>query len=123
MMKKISVLIGGAALALSVTGTSHAGVMATAPALAAYPTTQTIYCDIVNLNTTPKNVTIDILDYFGNVVNTGTITVLPSQGNAVGDGSGQGAWCRFTVDGSAKKYRAMAIYDNASSYTVSVPAQ
>jgi hypothetical protein len=93
------------------------------PELAAYPSLQTIYCDIVNLNTSPKNATIDVVDYFGNVIISGSFTILPSQGMAVGDPTGSGAWCRFTVDGSAKKYRAMAIYDNASAYTVSLPAQ
>ena len=102
---------------------AHAGVLATAPALAAYPTNQTIYCDIVNLNTSQKDVAIDIMDYFGNVVTTsGSFSLLPSQGNAWGDGTGNGTWCRFTVDGSARKYRGMAIYDNGSAYTVSVPA-
>jgi hypothetical protein len=113
-----------AGLLLSVaSGPAHAGVLATAPALAAYPALQTIYCDIVNLNTSDKNVTIDIMDYFGNVVTTtGSFALPPSQGNALGDGTGQGTWCRFTVDGSARKYRGMAIYDNGSAYTVSVPA-
>ena len=120
-MKKILLVTAG--LVLSTAVGSQAGIMATAPALGAYPQLQTIYCDIVNLNNTPKNITIDIVDYFGSVVNTGTMPVLPGQGTAVGDGSGNGAWCRFTIEGSAKKYRAMAIYDNGTAYTVSVPAQ
>jgi hypothetical protein len=121
MTKKI--LMVAAALVLSTAVTSQAGVLASAPALAAYPSLQTIYCDILNLNTSPKDITIEVVDYFGNVITGGTITVQPSSGTAVGDGSGQGSWCRFTVTGSSKKYRAMAIYDNASAYTVSVPAQ
>jgi hypothetical protein len=121
MMKKM--LLVAAGLVLSTAVASQAGTLSTAPALAAYPSQQTIYCDIINLNTSPKNVTIDVVDYFGNVINTGSFSLLPSNGQAVGDGSGQGAWCRFAVDGSTKKYRAMAVYDNASAYTISVPAQ
>jgi hypothetical protein len=122
MMKKILMVAAG--LALSTTVASQAGTLASAPALGAYPTLQTIYCDILNLNNTPKPITMDVMDYFGNVISTsGSQTVLPSQGTAWGDGSGNGAWCRFTVDGSSKKYRAMAIYDNGSAYTVSIPAQ
>jgi hypothetical protein len=121
MMKKMLLVAAGFVLSTAVA--SQAGTLASAPALGAYPTLQVIYCDILNLNNTPKPVTIDVLDYFGNVVSTsGSQTVLPSQGTAWGDGSGNGAWCRFTVDGSAKKYRAMAIYDNGSAYTVSIPA-
>jgi hypothetical protein len=112
-----------AGFVLSTAVASQAGTLASAPALGAYPTLQVLYCDIVNLNSTPKPVTIDIMDYFGNVVSTsGSQTVGGGQGTAWGDGSGNGAWCRFTVDGSTKKYRAMAIYDNGTAYTVSVPA-
>jgi hypothetical protein len=122
-MKTIKMLAAAAVLALATAPVAHAAVLASAPALAAYPSLQIVYCDIVNLDKVPRNVTIDIVDYFGNVIGTsGSQTVLPSQGNAFGDGSGNGAWCRFTVDGSAKKYRAMAVYDNGSAYTVSVPA-
>jgi hypothetical protein len=120
-MRKMLLVAAGFVLSTAVA--SQAGTLASAPALGAYPSLQIIYCDILNLNNTPKPVTIDIMDYFGNVISTsGSQTVLPSQGAAFGDGSGNGAWCRFTVDGSTKKYRAMAIYDNGAAYTVSIPA-
>jgi hypothetical protein len=123
-MRTIKMMCAAAALALgSVPAAQAASVLASAPALGAYPTNQVIYCDIVNLYTAPKNVTIEIMDYFGNVVTSlPTSTLGPNQGTAWGDASGNGAWCRFTVDGSAKKYRAVAIYDNGTSYTVSLPA-
>jgi hypothetical protein len=121
MMKKMLLVAAGFVLSTAVA--SQAGTLASAPALGAYPQLQTIYCDILNLNNTPKPVTIDVMDYFGIVISTsGSQTVLAGQGTAWGDGSGNGAWCRFTVDGSAKKYRAMAIYDNGTAYTVSIPA-
>ena len=117
-------LIAGMLLATLATS-AHAGkVLWTAPALAAYPSLQTIYCDIVNVGTTPQDVTIDILDYFGNPVGFPlTQTLAPETGTANGDGSGSGARCRFTLTGSTKKVRAMAIYDNGSGYTVAIPAQ
>jgi hypothetical protein len=86
MMKKMLLVVAG--LVLSTAAASQAGTLATAPALAAYPTLQTIYCDIVNLNTTPKNVTIDVIDYFGNVITTGSFESSRARA-AVGDGSGQ----------------------------------
>ena len=112
-------------LLATLTTSAHAGkVLWTAPALGAYPTLQTIYCDIVNVGTTPQDVTIDILDYFGNPVGFQVVqTLAPETGTANGDGSGSGARCRFTVSGSTKKVRAMAIYDDGSAYTVAVPAQ
>lgn len=123
-MKTLRMLTVAATLGLPGATAYAAGrMLATAPAIAAYPSNQTIDCSIVNLNSSPSNVTIDLVDYSGNVVQTGTFTLLPSQGYAVGDVSGNGAWCRFIVDGSPKTYRAMAIYDNHSTYTVAVPAQ
>ncbi len=118
--------IAALALGLGLSGAAHAGaVLFTPPALDAYPSHQTLYCDIFNTYTTsvPQTVTIDIIDYFGNVVATSGPQPLSSgTGTAQGDFSGQGAVCRFTVTGSAKKYRAMGVYDNASAYTVAVPA-
>jgi hypothetical protein len=124
-MKAARVLLAGAIFTLGGASAAMAGpkVMASAPALALYPSLQTIYCDILNLNTTQKDVTIEIMDYTGTVVSgPSTFTLQPNEGQALGDGTGAGAWCRFTVDGSTKKYRAMAIYDNGTAYTTSVQA-
>jgi hypothetical protein len=109
-------------------GTSYAAsaVLYTAPAAAYYPTTQTLYCDILNVNkasAAAKPVTIAILDYDGNAVVTQSFSLASGHGQSLGDSSGNGVYCRFTVDGAAKMYRAMAIYDNGSAYTVAVPAQ
>ena len=128
MRKQIGQLIAAGAFLATVTTSAHAGkVLWTAPALAAYPagSGRTIYCDVVNVGTTPQDVTIDILDYFGTVVNTaGPITLPPETGNALGASNDfNSARCRFTVTGSTKKVRAMAVYDNGSDYTIAVPAQ
>ena len=109
-------------------GTSYAAatVLYTAPAGAYYPAAQTLYCDILNVNkstASAKAVTIAILDYDGNVVITQSYSLSSGHGEALGDSSSNGVYCRFTVDGPAKMFRAMAIYDNGSAYTVAVPAQ
>src|SRR5262249_10173618 len=108
-------------------GSSHAAVLATAPARSGYPagSGRTLYCDIRNLNTGNGIVTIDLLDYPGNVIATsGPVTVGPNESYAQSDfGSGDGVSCRFTVSGSPKKWRGVAMYDNGTDYTVSIPAQ
>ena len=127
-MKTLKLMLAGAALALSAAPVAHAGakILATAPALSGYPNTQTLYCTLLNLNSTPAEATIDIMGYFGAVVTgftfSGVGAILPSQRTAVGDGSGNGAWCRFTVIGNPKKFRGAAVYDDGSGYTVGIPA-
>jgi len=113
-----------ALLFAGMTTAAHAGKVAwTAPALAAYPTTQTLYCTVVNVSTSPVDVTIDILDYFGNNIAGPTLFTLgPEEGNALGDGTGNGARCRFTASTSAKKIRGAALYDAGAGYTTIVPA-
>jgi len=113
-----------ASLFLGMASAAHAGKVAwTAPALAAYPTLQTMYCTVVNVSTSPVDVTIDILDYFGNTVaGPAMFTLAPEEGNALGDGTGNGARCRFAASTSAKKIRGAALYDAGSGYTSIVPA-
>ena len=95
----------------------------TAPALAAYPNLQTLYCTVVNVSTSSVDVTVDILDYFGNTIaGPAAFTLAPEEGNALGDGTGNGARCRFTASTSAKKIRGAALYDAGSGYTSIVPA-
>ena len=108
---------------LATLGTAQAGkVLWTAPADASFPGNQTIYCDAVNVGTTPQQVTFEILDNTGSVVGGPSSIVLPpEQGNALGSFGG-GTRCRFTVSGSTKKVRAVAVYDNGSGYTLAVPA-
>jgi hypothetical protein len=124
MIKRIGTVMAAGMLLATLATSAHAGkVLWTAPAQGAYPGLQTLFCDIVNVGTTPQEVTIDILDYFGNVVQGPLQQLLvPEQGTALGDGSGSGARCRFTVSGSTKKVRAIAMYDNGSAYTVAIPA-
>ena len=123
-MKVGRILLVGALLATCTASAALAGVMATAPAQQDYPTTQVLYCDIVNLNTEPKLVTVEAMDLNGIVVSgpAGPFPLAPNEGTALYSGTG-GAWCSFTVEGSAKKYRGVAVYDDGAGYTLSIPAQ
>jgi hypothetical protein len=122
-MKTIRIIALAALAALTAPTVGHAAAVLVSPPLPAnLPSVQTLYCDIVNRDKVARNVTIEIMDGTGTPINTYNTALLPNQGDALGDGSGSGQYCRFTVDGSAKKFRAMAIYDNAAAYTVSVPA-
>ena len=107
---------------VSVPVAGHAGMLYTAPAQAG-PNPEKMWCNIVNVDRTPRDVTIEILDYAGVPVNGTGDVLLPNETHALGDISGAGAWCRFTVEGSTKKFRAAAVYDDGSAYTVSIPAQ
>ena len=126
-MRRIVFLVGVLSLLGSPAAYAGTKILATAPALVSYPGSgQTMRCNILNLNTKPSTVTIEALDYFGGVVSaTGPITINPQSGAEHTDTSsgGQAAWCRFTVDGSTKKYRAVATYHDAAGYTTVHAAQ
>lgn len=114
-----------AALLVLATAPAYGGtkIMASAPAERDYPNfsmPQNMRCNILNLNKTAKPVTIDVLDYSGNVVSTsGPLVLAPSTAasHLSGDPFGVAAVCRFTVEGSTKKWRAVATYDNGTRYT------
>ena len=125
-MKRFATLMLGLAT-LVPAGTAFAGaqVLTTAPAMHIYPTNQTLYCDIVNVSTKQINATVEIVDYYGNVT-SGPLTqpLPPFNGTALGESvPNSGAYCRFTVDTSKKGVRGVAVYDNGSTYQMSIPAQ
>jgi hypothetical protein len=99
-------------------------IMGTPPAARYYPNDQQLDCTLLNVNKTPRPVTIEVIDYDGNVEATnGPLTLDPSTAATASDNTGLGAWCRFTVDGSTKKYRAAAVYSVSGVYTASVLAK
>jgi hypothetical protein len=126
-MHSIGKTLAAFAVISAFAGSSHAGVLVSAPARAGYPTFsgRTLYCDIRNLNTGNGIVTIDILDYPGNVISSfGPLSLASNEATAFSDGgTGDGVSCRFTVSGSAKKWRGVAVYDNGTDYTIAIPAQ
>jgi hypothetical protein len=121
-MKIGRTLLAVSLLGISIAPAAHAGskIMASGPAARYYPLTQAMHCNIVNLHDEAKPVTIDALDYSGTVVTTsGPLVLAPSTAAtllASGDFD-QAAMCRFTVDGSTKKYRAVATYNDGAQYT------
>lgn len=117
---RISIANVAALLVLSAAPAAFAGqkIMASAPANNIYPTAQTMRCNIVNLNSTAKQVTVDAIDYSGIALETGgPYNLLPLQSISYLVSTPFAAYCRFTVDGNPKKYRAVATYDNGTSYT------
>jgi hypothetical protein len=119
--------LAAAALAVAAASAAQAGTktMATAPANRNYPDFfGQLNCNILNMNKTPKSVTIEIMSYGGAVVDTaGPQTLAPQQGLTIGDSANLVAWCRFTVDGSTKKYRAAAVYSDAGVINAGVVAK
>jgi hypothetical protein len=128
-MKKISgMLCFATVLTLCASSVAVAGtkIMTAGPALMSYPnfTGNTLHCNILNLYPNPRPVTIEAIDYLGTVTDTsGPLVIAPSTGASLPVTNTQAARCRFTVDGSPKKYRAAAAYENGSRYTIVVPAQ
>lgn len=123
-MKLMKMFVAAALLALTSASAAHAGtkVLATAPATATGG--QTMFCDITNidLNAT-KDVTSEIMDINGNTLQGPTLQTVPAGGGVFfGPATAPGAWCRWTVTGSTKRLRGMAIYDNGITYTMSLPA-
>jgi hypothetical protein len=124
-MKRLAMILP-AATAFVLAGAAEAAVLSTAPARAGYPTFsgRTLYCDIRNVNSAPGIVTIEILDYPGNVLRSfGPLTLDANEATAFSDGgTGDGVSCRFNVSGSAKRWRGVAVYDNGTDYTIAIPA-
>jgi hypothetical protein len=121
-MRTLQTLAAALALASAPLAPARAAILATAPAQAG-ASPQRMWCSIVNLNPAPHAVTVELMDYAGDVVNHAGMLLLPNEGQSIGDASGNAAWCRFTVDTSPRKFRAAAIYDSGTAYTVSIPAE
>lgn len=123
---KTFTMAGLAALCLA--APAHAGqrYMASAPAQRSYPSTQTLRCNILNLNNTAQSVVIESMDYNGIATSTsGELVIAPQTGasHVAVDSFGDSAYCRFTVNGSTKNFRAVAVYDDATQYTTANVAQ
>ena len=121
-MNTTRIALVSAALVLLASPAHTATVLATSPAQASSPMAQTMRCAAVNAGTKPVELTVEALDYGGNVVSSTDGTYPAGHGDELTSGAG-GVWCRFTVTkGAARGLRAAALYDNGVSYTLSVPA-
>lgn len=124
-MKFGTILSLGAAFMLCGASTALAGpkYLMSAPALRSFPASQTLFCDLVNLDVAPQDVIFEVMDYNGTVT-AGPLpfTLAPNNGYYLPDYTGNGAWCRFTVNTSTKKFRGIAIYDDGTTYVATIPA-
>jgi hypothetical protein len=124
---KIRTIVLSAVLFATSAPAVYAGskIMATGPGGRNYPNPQQLDCNILNANKTAKPVTIEVMDYSGIVTDSsGPLVLAPSTGASITATDPFASWCRFTVDGSPKKYRAGAAYSNATEgYTTYTPAQ
>ncbi len=124
-MKLGRILTLGAAFLLCGASAALAGpkYLVSAPAIRTFPGPQTLFCDLVNLDAVNQDVIFEVMDYNG-VVTAGPMPILlaPNNGFYLADYSGNGAWCRFTVNASTKKFRGIAIYDDGTTYVATIPA-
>jgi hypothetical protein len=117
-MRTLPILVASALLG----GAANAAVLSSAP-IEGYPSGQRLSCNIVNLNVMPRMVTIEVLNYSGDVLLGDDFGLQPNHGTSLASDDGSAAWCRYTVDGSERSYRAVAVYDDDGKYTTAIPAQ
>jgi len=100
------------------------GVLYTAPASAAF-TGGHLSCGFRNLSTTPRDVTVEHLDFAGNVVAAHTFEdVEPDTSYAFGNWDNeQSVSCRFVFAGSTKRLQAAAEYLDDGVYEIVIPAE
>lgn len=123
-MKHVKLATLVAAVSLSAIGSAQAAVLYTAPYGFAHSSNQHFHCGILNIGKKAADVTVDIMDSSGAVVDTTGLFSLPAGATSNYNGSGTGAdHCRFTVKGSAKSFRAGFFQEDGNGYlTVFVPA-
>lgn len=117
---RVSLFASVVLITLAISATTSAGQLSTAPAQANFGG-QAMYCDIVNMGNQTATVTVEAKNYLGVVTTSQTTTLPPGTALSLLE-SGTGAYCVFTVSGSAKKFRAAAIYYNAGLYTMAMEA-
>lgn len=121
-MKTMKTLLAASLLTLA--STAHAVVLGTAPTSGDFAGDD-LYCNIVNFGPGTVTVTTEVKDFDGNVVVSCVDTLASGAGQGCLSTSGSGAYCRFTVPGPARNFRAGAIYVDTMSgeYSAIVPAQ
>src|SRR5262245_17128106 len=102
----------GLAAVLAIPGLGHAGTVLYSFNPDFYPEALKLDCLAVNLNPTPQTAMVEVFDPAGNLIfSTGSVLVQPgaSSGLTTSNSDGNGALCKYTLAGSAKKWRASAI--------------
>lgn len=121
-MKAFKLTALGFALALALP--AHAAVLTTAAWDFDYSSDEA-WCTITNVGTKAvENVLIEAVGYDGVVVQSELATLLqPGAGQSMNITlPGDGAYCRFTVPGSAKKFRGVAGYMKSGTIQSLLPA-
>src|SRR4029453_9215170 len=110
------------AIGVALSTTARAGDLYTGLCNSPY---ETMYCTVVNARTTPVTLTIESLDFFGQVVDSsGSIQLAPEEATSL-QASANANHCKFAVAGSTKGVVAHAVSarDDNNQYTIAVPAQ
>jgi hypothetical protein len=121
-MKTLTRALSIAAIGVALSTTARAADLYTGLCNSPYETT---YCTVVNARTTPVTLTIESIDYFGQVIDSsGSIQLAPEQATSL-KASDTAIRCKFAVDGSTKSVVAQAVSarDDNNQYTIAVPAQ
>lgn len=106
-------------------GTASAATLSSAPALANFAGAF-LECIVQNVSSSALTVTIEHLDFSGDVVDKlGPTSMPPGSLNYLWNSDLTAASCRVTVDGKAKNVRAQANYYSpaAGRFTASLPVE
>jgi hypothetical protein len=119
--------IAFAAIALLLAqGTASAAILYSAPARAGFSDSY-LECLVQNVSSSPRTVSIELLDFSGAVVATSYPKSIGVHETAflVGNSHPTAASCRVIVAGSAKNVRAQANYYDPDTYrfTISLPVE
>jgi|SRR5262245_8298342 len=124
-MGSIKVRTCALALSLAIAGVARAAaVLETPPVMAKED--HVIWCQLRNVGSTPMTATIEGFGFYDIPVNSSSVTLPP--GGAASHLAGNDFFmssCRFTVSGSKKNVRAIALYWSpaAAAYKLALPAR
>ena len=111
---RLIVCILGTVLACGVSPTNVFSLESTVLYTAPHETTGTsnfLACMIINVSDEPRDVTVEIVNSFGNVVKTDEITLDPGPRHKLAERftlARRPSYCKFTVDGTPLDFRAHA---------------
>lgn len=95
-------------------------VLATQPA--SVSSSQHIFCRVVNVSNTNKQVLIQILNTGGSVLHQHNATLTPGFGSTISRMGSLSAYCRFTVKGGRASVRAGATIGTTTTDLYALPA-
>jgi hypothetical protein len=123
MQRWNAILAAAGALALASASAAHAGATLETAPLLAMDAGGSLYCQIRNVGPAPMQITVEGIDFGGDVVLSHTDTFAAGEGRSRLAAGPVATRCRFKVAGSAKRVRAAAVYFDGAEYTVALPAR